>query len=397
MPETSTTRRGMAVFLLLSMVVLGVFPLDVVLPSFPALAEHFQRTPSDIALSISLFAICISVSQLLIGPLSDRIGRKSLLLSGVAMSIAGAAGCVRSTYYLEFLLFRCMQAVGCGCFVLSQALIQDLFTGTQRDALRILMVTASGLAISLSPLAGTLLQEAFDWPGSFWMFIAVASVVWITAWHQLTERTARPRSSHRLLRAYAIVCRSPVFIGYWLISALAFACHFSFIVVSPLLFLEQLHLSSYSFSLILLLYGLAYVSGGLIAHLLARNIRANSQIIVGLLLILVAGGLMLLLYQFMGLSVLSVLLPMIVCTAGITITRPIATSRAMDVFPELAGTASSVGSALIFIFAGTVSALVNLVPGSLQVTLGTGFIAMSLFALGLIASICLQQRVKPAA
>ena len=131
MPETSTTRRGMAVFLLLSMVVLGVFPLDVVLPSFPALAEHFQRTPSDIALSISLFAICISVSQLLIGPLSDRIGRKSLLLSGVAMSIAGAAGCVRSTYYLEFLLFRCMQAVGCGCFVLSQALIQDLFTGTQ--------------------------------------------------------------------------------------------------------------------------------------------------------------------------------------------------------------------------------------------------------------------------
>ena len=106
---------------------------------------------------------------------------------------------------------------------------------------------------------------------------------------------------------------------------------------------------------------------------------------------------MLLLYQLMGLSVLSVLLPMIVCTAGITITRPIATSRAMDVFPELAGTASSVGSALIFIFAGTVSALVNLVPGSLQVTLGTGFIAMSLFALGLIASICLQQRVKPAA
>ena len=77
MPETPATRPGLAIFLLLSMVVLGVFPLDVVLPSFPALADYFQRTPGDIALSISLFAIGISLSQLLIGPLSDRIGRKS--------------------------------------------------------------------------------------------------------------------------------------------------------------------------------------------------------------------------------------------------------------------------------------------------------------------------------
>ena len=72
MPEAPANRRGMAIFLLLSMVVLGVFPLDVVLPSFPALAEYYQRTPSDIALSVSLFAIGISISQLLIGPLSDK-------------------------------------------------------------------------------------------------------------------------------------------------------------------------------------------------------------------------------------------------------------------------------------------------------------------------------------
>ena len=171
MPEAPANRRGMAIFLLLSMVVLGVFPLDVVLPSFPALAEYYQRTPSDIALSVSLFAIGISISQLLIGPLSDKLGRKSLLLTGMAMSIVGAAGCGLSTHYLGFLLFTCEQAVGCGCFVLSQALVQDLFTGKKRDSLRILMVTASGLAISLSPLAGTLLQETFDWPGSFWLFI----------------------------------------------------------------------------------------------------------------------------------------------------------------------------------------------------------------------------------
>ena len=75
-------RQRSAIVLLMTMVLLGVFPLDVLLPSFPALAEHFQNKPSDIAFSISLFAIGISLSQLLIGPLSDIVGRKGLLISG---------------------------------------------------------------------------------------------------------------------------------------------------------------------------------------------------------------------------------------------------------------------------------------------------------------------------
>ena len=113
----------------MTMVLLGVFPLDVLLPSFPALSEHFRTTPAEIAFSISLFAIGISLSQLLIGPLSDAIGRKRLLLAGMAVSIVGATGCILSTEYTWFLVFRLLQAIGCGCFVLSQALIQDFFDG----------------------------------------------------------------------------------------------------------------------------------------------------------------------------------------------------------------------------------------------------------------------------
>jgi DHA1 family bicyclomycin/chloramphenicol resistance-like MFS transporter len=188
------------------------------------------------------------------------------------------------------------------------------------------------------------------------------------------------------------VCRNPTFISYWLISAIAFACHFSFIVMSPLLFLEQLHLSSYTFSLILLVYGAAYVGGGVLAHGLSKRISANRQIIAGLLLIVLAGGLMGLLHRHAGLTVFNVLLPMMVCTMGITLARPIATSRAMDVFPDLAGTASSAGSALIFICGGVVSAWVNLSPASLPVTLATTFMALGLIALGLILATCRRLR-----
>lgn len=145
------TRKVGATVLLMAMVMLGVFPVDVLLPSFPSLSQHFSTTTSEIALSISFFAIGISLSQLLIGPLSDMLGRKTLLLAGMAVSIAGALGCVWATNYEYFLLFRVIQAVGCGCFVLSQALVQDLFIGKERDRLRILMVTASGIFISVSP------------------------------------------------------------------------------------------------------------------------------------------------------------------------------------------------------------------------------------------------------
>ncbi|MHB2250406.1 multidrug effflux MFS transporter [Pseudomonas fitomaticsae] len=384
---TRRKRRG-AVSLLLAMVMLGVFPLDVLLPSFPALAEHFRRTPADIALSISLFAVGIAFAQLLIGPLSDVIGRKGLLLAGMSISILGALGCVMTSDYSLFLVFRVVQALGCGCFVLSQALVQDLFEGQQRDRLRILMVTAGGIFISISPLAGTFLQATLGWRGSFWVFIALSAAVLLKAW--LFLESTRPTASGtrtNFLMAYRRVLGDFDFVGYWLISAFAFACHFSFIVISPLIFMDRLQLSAYEFSLILLIYGAAYVTGGILASVLSRRINSGQQMVVGLSLILFAGVTMLYLSSNFALAPATVLIPMLICTAGTTIARPAATSRAMSLFPENAGTSASAGSTIIFICGGLISALISLSPTNLQSTLGYSFVILSGVALALNARI----------
>ncbi|MFJ4196361.1 MFS transporter [Pseudomonas sp. NPDC089534] len=384
---TARQRLG-AVSLLLAMVLLGVFPLDVLLPSFPALAEHFRRTPTDIALSISVFAVGIAFAQLLIGPLSDVIGRKGLLLAGMAVSILGAVGCLLSRDYSWFLAFRVVQAVGCGCFVLSQALVQDLFDGEERDRLRILMVTASGIFISVSPLAGTLLQATFGWRASFWAFAALASAVMVKAWLFLQRgRPAATGKPAHFLMAYRRVLVDFDFIGYWLISAFAFACHFSFIVISPLIFMDRLQLSAYDFSLILLAYGAAYLVGGIVATVLSRRITPARQIVSGLGLILLAGLAMLGLSSVFALTPTTVLVPMLICTAGTTIVRPAATSRAMDLYPEHAGTSASAGSALVFICGGLISALISLSPADLQSTLGYSFMFLGGVALALNARI----------
>ncbi|VVN96302.1 MFS transporter [Pseudomonas fluorescens] len=379
-------KKTSVILLLMTMTLLGVFPLDVVLPSFPALSDYFRTSSSDIALSVSVFAIGLALSVVLIGPLSDLLGRKKLLLGGIAVAVVGATGCLFSSEYRWFLGFRVIQAVGCGSFVLSQALVQDLFAGREQERIRIWMVTGGGIFISISPLLGTWLQLHLGWQGSFYIFIAIAAAVFLKACFFLENapaKTAGPR--HNIIQSYRTVCCDFRFLAYWLICAIVFACHFSFIVISPLIFMEQLQLSAYEFSLTLLLYGAAYIIGGIIAGLLSTRINANTQIIAGLCLIFFSGLVMLCLLNQFGVSTLTVLIPMIICTAGTTITRPAATSKAMNLFPDNAGTSASAGNTLIFIFGGLISALINLTANNLESTLAACFLILSVAGLVLNA------------
>ncbi|WP_010466775.1 MFS transporter [Pseudomonas mandelii] len=372
------------VILLMTMTLLGVFPLDVVLPSFPDLSDYFRTSPSDIALSVSVFAIGLALSVVLVGPLSDLWGRKKLLLAGIAIAVVGATGCVVSSEYSWFLFFRVIQAVGCGSFVLSQALVQDLFVGKEQERIRIWMVTGGGVFISISPLLGTWLQLQLGWQGSFYVFISLAVIVWLKAFFLLRENPhLHTTAPERFFSAYWRLCSDFRFMGYWLISALAFACHFSFIVISPIIFMERLALSPYAFAWALLLYGVAYVFGGIVASALHRYLQANTQIVIGLGLIALSGLVMLWLAKQFGLSAAAVLIPMLICTAGTTIARPIANSKAMSLYPRNAGTSTSVGGVLIFMCGGVISVVINLASEDLTTALALCFLSLSATGLGL--------------
>jgi DHA1 family bicyclomycin/chloramphenicol resistance-like MFS transporter len=374
--------KSSIILLLMAMTLLAVFPLDVVLPSFPALSDHFRTPISDIALSVSIFAIGLAISLLLIGPLSDMFGRKKLLLGGIALAIVGATGCLFAGDYAWFLAFRVVQAVGCGAFALSQALIQDLFAGRELERLRIWVTTAGGIFISCSPLVGTWLQLHLGWQGSFYVFIALAIIVWLRAWSLLRETSGSPLPK-RFFGTYWFLCSDIRFTGYWLISALAFACHFSFIVISPTVFMEQLNLSPYQFAWTLSLYGAAYVVGGIVASILHRQLDGETQITIGLSMIALSGLVLLWLVWVFGMSVSTVLMPMLVCTAGTTICRPIANSRAMSLYPQHAGTATSAGSLFIFMCGGLISVVINLASEDLTTALALCFLSLSAAGLGL--------------
>jgi len=359
---------------------ISFFPINILLPSFPALAARFDTPSAEVALSISLFTLVFSISQLIAGPLSDKWGRKEVLLGCITLSILGAIGCAMATDYLTFLLFRSVQALGCGFFVLGHALVEDLFEEQDRARVRLYYMTLSGSFVALSPLIGSWLQTTFDWQGSFYGFAVMALGMLIHALCILPSKSASPRRTPvSIIGTLKAVARNRDFLRYWWIAALVFACYFALISVTPLIFMDALKLSEYQYALVLMVYGVAYLLGGVAASYLQKRIALSRQINIGLGLLLVAGVLLTLIVSLDAITTVTWLIPMLISALAVTLVRPAAISAAMLLFSSSAGTAASAGNSIMFLTAAIRSAALAQTGSNLLMSIALSFIVFSLW------------------
>ncbi|WNJ84907.1 MFS transporter [Pseudomonas canadensis] len=374
-------RQQLSRFILITCIsLISFFPINILLPSFPALAERFDTPTAEVALSISLFTLVFSISQLITGPLSDKWGRKEVLLGCITLSILGALGCALATDYLTFLLFRSVQAMGCGFFVLGHALVEDLFEEQDRARVRLYYMTLSGSFVALSPLIGSWLQTTFDWQGSFYGFAVMALGMLIHALCILPSKSASPhRTPVSIIGTLKAVARNRDFLRYWWIAALVFACYFALISVTPLIFMDALKLSEYQYALVLMVYGVAYLLGGVAASYLQKRISLSRQINIGLGLLLVAGVLLTLIVSLDAVTPVTLLIPMLISALAVTLVRPAAISAAMLLFSSSAGTAASAGNSIMFLTAAVSSAALAQTGSSLLITIALSFIVFSLW------------------
>ncbi|MGH8451720.1 MFS transporter [Pseudomonas sp.] len=374
-------RQQLSRFILITCIsLISFFPINILLPSFPALAERFDTPTAEVALSISLFTLVFSISQLVAGPLSDKWGRKEVLIGCITLSILGAIGCALSTDYLTFLLFRSVQAMGCGFFVLGHALVEDLFDEQDRARVRLYYMTLSGSFVALSPLIGSWLQTTFNWQGSFYGFALMALGMLIHAFCILPSKSASPhREPVSILGTLKAVARNRDFLRYWWIAALVFACYFALISVTPLIFMDALKLSEYQYALVLMVYGVAYLLGGVAASHLQKRISLSRQINIGLGLLLVAGVSLTLIVSFEAITTVTLLIPMLVSALAVTLVRPAAISAAMLLFSSSAGTAASAGNSIMFLTAAISSAALAQTGTHLLMTIAVSFIVFSLW------------------
>lgn len=368
-------------FLLITNIsLISFFPLNILLPSFPALAARFNTPTADIALSVGLFTLVFSISQLITGPLSDKWGRKEVLLGCITLSILGAIGCALAQNYMSFLLFRSVQAMGCGFFVLSHALVEDLFDEQYRARVRLYYMTLSGSFVALSPLIGSWLQTTFNWQGSFYGFALMALGMWFHAFCILPAKSA---SMHRIpvsiIETLKAVAKNRDFLRYWWIAALVFSCYFALISVTPLIFMDKLQLSEFQYALVLMVYGVAYLLGGVVASFLQKRISLSLQIYIGLVLLGAAGVMLALIVSYETITTVTLLIPMLISALAVTLVRPAAISAAMLLFSSNAGTAASAGNSIMFLTAAISSAVVAQTGNQLLMTIAISFIAFSLW------------------
>jgi DHA1 family bicyclomycin/chloramphenicol resistance-like MFS transporter len=381
--------------LLCGLSLLSVFPLDILLPSYPALANEFDKSVAEIASSISFFIMVFAISQLIVGPLSDKFGRKLVLIAGLAIVLASVVACALAKSFNEFFTYRLLQAVGCSSFVLSQALIQDLLREDDRQRARIFLISVSGVFIAIAPLLGSYIQDVFGWQGSFYLSAIVALYLMFQAVVTLSNKKSSEFDLKSIFIPYGEMIRHKSFVTNWCMAGIAFSCHFSFVIVSPVIFFQGLGLSSYQYSYVLLTYGVSYVLGGVVAGWLRCKISLSFQVVFGFILIMVAGFLLLWTVFFLNITIASIVVPMIVCTAGTTICRPAAATKAMEYFNSSVGAASSAGATIVFLIAAVVSVAISFSDSYVLLFLAGGFIVLSFLGLVLCGWLVLEKMGAP--
>ena len=241
-------------------------------------------------------------------------------------------------------------------------------------------MTLSGSFVALSPLIGSWLQTTFDWQGSFYGFALMATGMLIHAQCILPTKSA---STHRapvsIVGTLKAVAANHDFLRYWWIAALVFACYFALISVTPLIFMDALKLSEYEYALVLMVYGVAYLLGGLVASYLQKRIPLSRQINIGLGLLLGAGVLLTLIVSLQAITSVTLLIPMLISALAVTLVRPAAISAAMLLFSSSAGTAASAGNSIMFLTAAVSSAALAQTGAHLLMTIAVSFIVLSLW------------------
>lgn len=345
-PETgraASMRRPPPLALLAAATAIGFCALHMVVPALPLLATAFGRGPAEVQLVLTLYFLGIAVGQLIYGPVSDRFGRRSVLVAGVCLFLVGTAACGLAPSFPALLVGRVAQSLGaCSGLVIGRAIIRDVY---DRDASArgiALVMMAMSLVPAVSPAIGAYVSLWAGWRAMFVVHAAlgITVLVWTLARLAETHHDRSPLNLAETGRSYGTLVRSVAFLCFALCTAFTSASWFTFIASAPYLLSETLHQPPSTYGLMILMPMSAYIIGNALAARFARRVGSNAMIVAGVLLSLGSGVLMLGWCAYPGLSTWALFIPMALSSIGNGLSQPSAMASALSVYPRIAGTGS---------------------------------------------------------
>jgi DHA1 family bicyclomycin/chloramphenicol resistance-like MFS transporter len=319
---------------------------DLFLAALPGMRAYFGVTVSHAQLTLSIFLAGFAVSQLVYGPLSDRLGRRPVLLGGVAIYAAATVVCAAAPSMEALIAARFFQAVGaCSGAVIGRAIIRDAYGATGSARMLGYITAGTAAAPIFGPMIGSVLTVAFGWRANFVLLALVGTSLLAVAALRLPESNLErdPRATHprHILANYAAILRNRRFVGYVLGVAFSYAAIFSYVSGSSFVLIDVLGVPARYFGFLFGGTVVCYIASNILIGRLVQRTGVDRLLNVGTTVAVLGGSLMAALAYAGVQSVAAVLLPMMMVLFAAGFTMPGSTAGAIGPFARKAGAASS--------------------------------------------------------
>jgi DHA1 family bicyclomycin/chloramphenicol resistance-like MFS transporter len=343
--EKRPAPRGIAI-LLASLSALGPFSIDTYLPSFHEIAEKLGATQIEVQQTLAIYLLSFALMTLWHGAISDRFGRRRVILVAVALFAVASAGCAAATQIQQLWFWRAMQGITAGAgIVISRAIVRDLFDGPPAQRLMSHITMMFAIAPAIAPLIGGWLQAWFGWRSVFIFLVLSTAVLWLACWKLLPE-TLPPEKRQSLHpsylgKTYWKVLSAPPFLFACAALTLNFGGFFVYVLSAPVFLMTHLGVPETGF---LWLFGPAMgglMLGSWLSGRLAGKLPASRTILLGYLVMGSAALYNLSLNLLFPPALPWSVTPLFIYTLGMSLAMPSLTLMALDPFPAQRGLAAS--------------------------------------------------------
>ena len=398
-PDSQTLWKGprwaLAV-LLACLGMLGPFSIDTYLPAFTGIAQSIGATPVQMQQTLSAYLFGFAVMNLFHGALSDSLGRRPVVLWGVAVFTLASAGCALSQSIGQLVFFRALQGMSAGAgMVVSRAVIRDMFPPADAQRVMAQVTIYFGVAPAVAPMVGGFLFIHANWHSIFWFLTAVGAVLWFANFKLLPETLyaaqKQPLNVRNLMQGYKALGSSPRFLMLALASGVPFNGMFLYVLSAPVFLGEVLHLGPGQFFWFFVLTVAGIMLGAWVSGRRAGNMKPKHQIRNGFVVMLGISLINLALNLVFEPAAWWALWPVAIYAFGWALMVPVVTLLVLDLVPERRGMASSlqacIASLANAVVAGVIAPLVMHSAVALAVT------SLLMMSVGLVAWLWVKPRV----